>query len=188
MVVGSEAIIGIGTTSNPNVDLRFATDLGNSNVKRINDVVMLDYTDKVFIENKFATRVENVNPFNTPSWIGSIELNPSTDTWVETRRTQRTDDVEGNFEATMTQLGVDSNTGLSPVNWNAWETNWVGVSNVEVQFLPKFKMVLELLILAPLLIGGVEQQLLPGKIHLLNLETILLQLQLNNPDRESNLV
>tara|TARA_B100000085_G_scaffold39127_1_gene32260 strand:- start:9722 stop:17257 length:7536 start_codon:yes stop_codon:yes gene_type:complete len=131
LVVGSEAIIGIGTTSNPDVDLRFATDLGNSNVKRINDVVMLDYTDKVFIENKFATRVENVNPFNTPSWIGSIELNPSTDTWVETRRTQRTDDVEGNFEATMTQLGVDSNTGLSPVNWNAWETNWVGVSNVE---------------------------------------------------------
>lgn len=131
LVVGSEAVIGIGTTSNPNVDLRFATDLGNSNVKRINDLVILDYTDKVYVENKFATRVENVNPFNTPSWIGSIELNPSTDTWVETRRTERTDDVEGNFEATMSQLGVDSNTGLSPVNWNVWETNWVGVNNVE---------------------------------------------------------
>ena len=31
----------------------------------------------------------------------------------------------------MSQLGVDSNTGLSPVNWNVWETNWVGVNNVE---------------------------------------------------------
>ncbi len=131
LVVGSEAVIGIGTTSNPDVDLRFATDLGNSNVKRINDLVILDYSDKLYVENRFATRVENVNPFNTPSWIGSIELNPSTDTWVETRRTERTDDVEGNFEATMSQLGVDSNTGLSPVNWNVWETNWVGVNNVE---------------------------------------------------------
>lgn len=131
LVVGSEAVIGIGTTSDPDVDLRFATDLGNSNVKRINDVVLLDYTDQLYVENRFATRVENVNPFNTPSWIGSIELNPSTDTWVETRRTERTDDVEGNFEATMNQLGADTNTGLSPVNWNAWETNWVGVNNVE---------------------------------------------------------
>lgn len=131
LVVGSEAVIGIGTTSNPDVDLRFATDLGNSNVKRVNDVVTLDYTDKIYVENKFATRVENVNPFNTPSWIGSIELNPSTDTWVETRRTERTDDVEGNFEASMLAVGADTNTGLSPVNWNVWETNWVGVSNVE---------------------------------------------------------
>jgi hypothetical protein len=131
LVLGSEAVIGIGTTSNPSIDLRFASDLGSSNVKRINDLVLLDYEDVVYLENKFATRVENVNPFNTPSWIGTIELNPSTDTWIETRRTERIDDIEGNYLSTIQQLGVDTNTGLSPINWNAWETNWTGTSTVE---------------------------------------------------------
>jgi len=131
LILGSEAVIGIGTTSNPNIDLRFANDLGTKNVKRINDLVLLDYTDVVYTENKFATRVENVNPFNTPSWIGTIELNPSTDTWIETRRTERVDDIEGNYSSTIQQLGVDTNTGLSPINWNAWETNWTGTSVVE---------------------------------------------------------
>ena len=101
LILGSEAIIGIGTTSNPNADLRFANDLGNENVTRINDLVMLNYESVEYTKNEFATRVENVNPFNTPSWIGSIELNPSTDTWIETRRTERTDDIEGSFNTTM---------------------------------------------------------------------------------------
>ena len=131
LVLGSEAVIGIGTTSDPNIDLRFANDLGNQNVKRINDLVMLNYEDVIYTENKFATRVENVNPFNTPSWIGSIELNPSTDTWIETRRTERVEDIEGNYLTTIQQLGVDTNTGLSPINWNAWETNWTGTSRIE---------------------------------------------------------
>ena len=131
LILGSEAIIGIGTTSNPNADLRFANDLGNENVTRINDLVMLNYESVEYTKNEFATRVENVNPFNTPSWIGSIELNPSTDTWIETRRTERTDDIEGSFNTTMQALGVDSNTGLSPVNWNAWETNWTGTSTTQ---------------------------------------------------------
>ena len=131
LILGSEAVIGIGTTSNPNVDLRFANDLGSKNVKRIGDIVCLDYKDIIYTENKFATRVENVNPFNTPSWIGTIELNPSTDTWIETRRTERTQDVEGNYNTAIQMLGVDTNTGLSPINWNSWETNWTGTSTVE---------------------------------------------------------
>ncbi len=131
LILGSEAVIGIGTTSNPNIDLRFANDLGSRNVKRIGDIVCLDYEDVIYTENKFATRTENVNPFNTPSWVGTIELNPSTDTWIETRRTQRTQDVEGNYTTAIQMLGVDTNTGLSPINWNAWETNWTGTSIVQ---------------------------------------------------------
>jgi hypothetical protein len=128
LILGSEAVIGVGTTSNPNVDLRYANDLGSQNIKRINDLVMLNYNDIIFAENKFATRTENVNPFNTPRWIGVLELNPSTDTWIETRKTERIEDVEGNYLATMQQLSVDTNTGFSPINWNAWETNWTGTS------------------------------------------------------------
>jgi hypothetical protein len=131
LLLGSSSILGIGTISDPTADLRFVNDLGNPNAKKIGDIICLDYSEVVFTENKFATRTENVNPFNTPTWIGSIELNPSTDTWIETRRTERVDDIEGSYSSSIQQLGVDTNTGLSPVNWNAWETNWTGTSVVE---------------------------------------------------------
>jgi hypothetical protein len=131
LLVGTQSLIGIGQSENYSVDIRFADDFGNSNVKRTGDLVSLNYKDVPYTENKFATRTENVNPFNTPSWIGSIDLNPSSDTWIETRRSERVEDTEGNFSAFMSILGTDTNTGISPINWNSWETNWVGSSTVE---------------------------------------------------------
>ena len=126
LLLGSEAVIGANNTSNPDADLRFVTDLGNPNTSKVGKLVCLKYSDVEFLKNKFATRVENVNPFNVVNWIGAIELNPSTDTWVETRTSQRTVDQEGNYNTTIQQLGVDTNTGLSPIDWGSWETTWVG--------------------------------------------------------------
>ena len=131
LLVGTESIIGIGQSENTSVDVRFSNDFGNSNIKRTGDLISLNYQDVVYTENRFATRTENVNPFNTPSWIGSIDLNPSSDTWIETRRSERVEDSEGNFTAVMQNLGADTNTGISPINWNSWETNWTGVENIE---------------------------------------------------------
>ena len=65
------------------------------------DVVCLNYDDFVFLENKFATRIVNVNPFAVVNWIGQVELNPATDTWIETRRTAATYDIEGSFNSMM---------------------------------------------------------------------------------------
>jgi hypothetical protein len=131
LLVGSESTIGIGTFSDPEVDLRWITDLGSPNVKKIGDIVCLNYNDVVFFENRFATRIENVNPFNVITFLGSIQLNPPSDTWIETRRTQRIEDLEGSYQSAIQQLGVDCNTGLSPIDWDAWETNWVGISLTE---------------------------------------------------------
>ena len=129
LLLGSEAIVGAATSSNPSADFRFAEDLGDINVKRIGDVVCLNYNDTVFLENKFATRIVNVNPFAVVNWIGQVELNPATDTWIETRRTSATYDIEGSFNSTMGITGADSNTGLSPIDWGAWETTWTGSSS-----------------------------------------------------------
>ena len=128
LLLGSEAIVGAATSSNPTADYRFVEDLGDSNVKRIGDVVCLNYSDTVYLENNFATRIENVNPFAVVNWIGQVELNPGTDTWIETRRTAATYDIEGSFNSTMGITGADSNTGLSPVDWGSWETTWTGSS------------------------------------------------------------
>lgn len=130
LLLGSEFVVGTGNTSNPQADLRFVSNLGSPNVKKVGDVVCLNYTDTIFLENKFATRSENVNPFHVVNWIGAIELNPSTDTWIETRTSQRTVDVEGSYESVIQQLGVDTNTGLSPIDWGAWETTWAGTQEI----------------------------------------------------------
>ncbi len=128
LLLGSEAIVGAATSSNPSADYRFVEDLGDTNVKRIGDVVCLNYSDTVYLENNFATRIENVNPFAVVNWIGQVELNPGTDTWIETRRTAATYDIEGSFNSTMGITGADSNTGLSPIDWGSWETTWTGSS------------------------------------------------------------
>jgi hypothetical protein len=53
----------------------------------------------------------------------------NTDTWIETRRTAATYDIEGSFNSTMGITGADSNTGLSPVDWGSWETTWTAAIN-----------------------------------------------------------
>ena len=125
LILGSEAVIGTSGTSivsNPTADLRFVSQLGNPNIKKVGDIVCLNYIDSVYLRNNFATRSENVNPFAVVNWIGAIQLSPSSDTWIETRTSRRTVDEEGSYQSTIQQLGVDTNTGLSPVTWGAWET------------------------------------------------------------------
>ena len=131
LLLGSEVVVGAATSSNPSADYRFVTDLGDNNVIRKGDVVCLNYQHINYIENKFATRIENVNPFHVVNWIGQIELNPSTDTWIETRRSARTYDIEGSYSASMAITGADSNTGMSPIDWGAWETTWTGQSTTQ---------------------------------------------------------
>ena len=133
LLLGSEAVIGTSNVSNPDADLRFVKDLGNPNTVKVGDVVCLKYTDVEFLKNSFATRIENVNPFAVVNWIGAIELNPATDTWIETRGTKRTVDQEGNYSTTIQQLGVDTNSGLSPIDWGAWETTWTGTQEIARQ-------------------------------------------------------
>lgn len=47
--------------------------------------VMLPYTEEVFAEQNLSSRVTNVNPFLVIRWNGILDVNPSTDSWVETR-------------------------------------------------------------------------------------------------------
>jgi hypothetical protein len=127
LLIGSASAIGIGTTANVDADLRFVTDFNNANIRRTGDLITLNYTERVFIEQKFATRIVNVNPYAIINWIGNIELNPASDTWIEEKMIdpQRIE-IAGEYDALISQLQVDPNTGLSPIDWNAWQTVWVG--------------------------------------------------------------
>ena len=56
----------------------------DSNVQKTGDLLTLKYTEKDWINQPLASRVENVNPFNMVEFVGSIELKPFSDSWVRT--------------------------------------------------------------------------------------------------------
>ena len=66
-----------------------------------------------------------------------MELTPASDTWIDTVRLDpKIIDVEGDYASTLNRLsqteGVDPQTGLGPIIWNAWETTWVGTSTQDL--------------------------------------------------------
>ena len=111
-------------------DARFREIEGN-NVRRSNDVVTLDYAEVVWLKQTFATRSESVTPFLISFWQGTLELTPSSDTWVDTTRlTAKIINTQGNYAETLNNLArtgiVDPQTGFGPILWDSWQTNWTG--------------------------------------------------------------
>jgi len=127
-LIGQSVAIGIGITGDTEVDYTYESNAQDENIKRNKKIVTLNYTDKVFVKNEFATRVENVTPFLVTSYVGTIELNPSSDTWVNTNKiSPNRVTVEGNYQSTVQQLDIDEKTGFSPIDWNSWQTDWIGI-------------------------------------------------------------
>ena len=129
-----DLMLGPVVNQTQNTDLAFNLIEG-TNVRRKNDVITLDYSDTMFIEQPYATRSESVTPFLMSFWTGTLELTPASDTWVDTTRIEdRIIQVEGDFENVMNEAvqnqNVDPQTGFAPTVWNAWETNWVGTTVV----------------------------------------------------------
>lgn len=95
--------------------------------QKTGDLITLPYTEEVFVEQPYATRVENVQPFMTSNWVGKIELKPSSDTWFETLTAPAVIvNVEGNFDSVVASADIGT-------IWNAWETVWSGVVSTRVE-------------------------------------------------------
>ena len=137
LLLGSNSLLGIGTISNP--DVKYVTDLIGNNIRRSGTnpdstgkgIITLDYIEVLEIDQPFATRIESVTPYLITEYVGQIDLNPSSDIWVDQVRIEPLT-VEGvGGITTRTQLeatAFDPQAGWSPVNWNSWETNWTGTN------------------------------------------------------------
>jgi hypothetical protein len=66
------------------LDLSENFELLDPNVQKTGNCVTLKYESIGWIEQAFATTVENVNPFNVIVYTGSVKLSPEIDTWVRT--------------------------------------------------------------------------------------------------------
>ena len=132
--IGSNAITGIGTTTNASQDSRFATVVGEG-IKRRGQTVTLDFKDTEYFRQPFATRVESVTPFLIKFWNGSIALEPDVDIWIDVNRMETREVImEGNFLSTAEALNAEITTnedgsriGITPVQWDSWETTGVNV-------------------------------------------------------------
>jgi hypothetical protein len=123
----------------PNPDIKYVTDLIGNGIRRsgINPfstgkgVITLDYELTQEISQPFATRIENVTPYLVTSYYGILELNPSSDVWVDQVRLDplTVEGLEGRTFTTEFEFDeeeFDPQAGWSNISWNSWQNNWTG--------------------------------------------------------------
>ena len=108
-----------------------AADRTAANYAKTGDLITLPYTETTLIDQPYASKTVNVNPFGIFTWIGSIALSPQTDEWKETERAP--DLVISNDDGSWDTLVKNSgNPNLQSVEmgtvWNEWQNHWTGVS------------------------------------------------------------
>jgi hypothetical protein len=127
-----DLIFGPVVGNDPTDDLNFSTIEG-INVRKKNDIITLDYSEVEWLKQSFATRSESVTPFLISFWQGTMELTPSSDTWVDTARLQpKIINVEGDYQSVFNRMvengEIDRQTGFGPVVWGSWQTTWTGTT------------------------------------------------------------
>ena len=108
-----------------------ASDRTAAQYAKTGDLITLPYTEETLIDQNYASKTVNVNPFGIFTWIGSIALTPQTDEWKETERAPDlhiTND-DGTWDTLVKNSG---NPNLQSVElgtvWNEWQNHWTGVS------------------------------------------------------------
>jgi hypothetical protein len=125
LLVGSESLIGIGSTANPDVDANFINDIDGSNIKKSGRILTLNYTEVPVVTQRYASRVENVNPFLIVFYQGTLELSPQSDVWIDQKRIAALNPQLTKFyDDTIRELGINPQTGFGPTEWGSWETYW----------------------------------------------------------------
>ena len=105
-----------------------STDRTDNNYQKTGDLITLPYQEQTLVDQPYASKFINVNPFNVFTWVGSIELDPPGDEWKETERVpELVINQNGMFDTMVANLG---NPNLQRIEmgtvWNEWQDNWVG--------------------------------------------------------------
>ena len=90
------------------------------------DLAMLTYTHEALNNhsNPFATRAENLNPFNTVFWNGTIDLSPDSDLWIDTEKQEAFNiAIEGDYNQWLQWNGGERHRR----EWKSWQTDDVSV-------------------------------------------------------------
>ena len=139
LLLGDNTLLNNADTFFTFYDAKYANDLVGIGVTRSGlipgsagkGVITLNYQEVVEISQPFATRIENVTPYFVTVYEGIMDLNPSSDFWVD--RTQiaplTVEGITAEMTSTTLQLTreqIDTQGGWSPIVWNAWSNQWTG--------------------------------------------------------------
>jgi hypothetical protein len=123
-------------------DSRFSgTIIGSGVVRSLNPnstgkgLLTLDFSQTEEIRQPFATRVENVTPYLVTFFKGVLDLNPSSDIWLDELKTEvNIGLVEGKTDNIFVSLNAapDPNTGWAPTIFGAPVFNWTSQTTREV--------------------------------------------------------
>ena len=103
---------------------------GSSNYTLTGSLATLPYTSILYINQPFASKTENLNPYNIFTYVGEVDLTPSSDDWYET---QMTPDIDITTSDGLANAYASLN---GQVIWNDWQTAWVGQTLSDVQVNP----------------------------------------------------
>lgn len=99
----------------------------SNTVKSDDNVVMLNYSETPMITQLSSSGVEKINPFNDISWIGTLKITPSTDSWFDTTVQPDVRYNENNInDAVITvtpSTENNNNTGMG-MEFNFWNKRW----------------------------------------------------------------
>ena len=107
-----------------NVNLDYNSQL--SSALKVGTTVTLPFTEILYAIQDYASRVENLQPFESVNWTGEITVTPDRDVWFDTIRTQgeaQELDLETPFRALL-----DASGGVGDV-WGEWETTAIRQNN-----------------------------------------------------------
>jgi hypothetical protein len=131
-------------------DSQFSGNIIGNNVRRSQNpestgrgLLTLDFIETEEIRQSFATRVENVTPYLVTFFKGILDLNPSSDIWLDQVSLDKKDIgvIEGRTDNVSVQLTFepDPNTGWAPTVFGAPVFNWTSQTTREVSRSPIFQ-------------------------------------------------
>jgi len=105
-----------------------AADRTASGYQKTGDLITLPYTESVLIDQPFASKTLNINPFDIINFTGTIQLTPETDEWKETERApELVINNVGGFDTLASNLGNSALAGFEiGTIWNEWQDSWTG--------------------------------------------------------------
>ena len=133
LVPASKSRFGLEGVPRKKVDLKYVNDISGTNNRKTLNAITLDYEEVVMLEQVYASRVENVNPYLIAYYDGDCMLFPDSDTWVDTKKIDASIVYNtAEYDAAIAKYGINEKTGLSEVDWGDWEKIWSGKKVIDV--------------------------------------------------------
>jgi hypothetical protein len=109
-----------------NITDLFYDEASSTGVKKTGDLITLPYDNRAFISQPIASKSINVNPFAVLAWIGTVELTPPNDNWVDTNNNPEVIvNLQGENDAWQSLVGLSFGT-----QFNDWQTFGTGRETV----------------------------------------------------------